>query len=419
MPKLRLTDATVKALKPPPKPKQVDYFDVLFPALALRVSYAGRKTFILHGRVGGKLTRLKLGNYPALTLAEARKKADAWKNDAKSGLDPKAEEVKREAAAGANAFAAVVERFLAANGNRLRATTLSEYRRFLTGPDVTDWATRPIDMISRTDVAAVLDKIDGRGKASSSNHALSYLRVLFNWTADRDLIDRPPTDRIRARHSNGSRDRVLSADEMALVVAALDNGATLRLLHGIEDLPPMSDKLRTFVWLMLLTGQRRGEVAGMMWQEIVGLGSKEARWEIPGSRTKNHREHIVPLSRAAVAALKRRRKADDGSTVFGVDDKPLSGYSKAKRALDARVAAIAKALDKPAPAEWTWHDLRRTMVTQMNEMGIAPHIVEAVVNHISGAAKAGVAGVYNRALYLPERRQALEAWAEYVCRLAA
>ena len=346
MPKLHLTDATLKALKPPPKPKQVDYFDLLFPGLSVRVSYAGSKTFILHRRVGGKLTRLKLGNYPALTLAEARTKADEWKDDTRKGLDPKAEDTKRQAAAEGNTFAAVVTRFLAANGNRLRPSTLVEYRRFLTGPDTADWASRQIGAITRTDVAGVLDKIDARGRASSSNHALAYLRVLFNWAADREVIDRPPTDRVRARHGNSSRDRALSTAELALLIEALDADDVLTVMRGLDDPPSLSDTARDFARLLLLTGQRRGEVAGMMWTELVGLNSKDARWEIPGSRTKNHREHIVPLAPAAAAILKRRKAAaGGGAAVFGDGDKPLSGFSKAKAALDTRVAAVASGLN--------------------------------------------------------------------------
>ena len=122
--------------------------------------------------------------------------------------------------------------------------------------------------------------------------------------------------------------------------------------------------------------------------------------------------------RAAARAKRQKEQAAPPEYVFaGYRFVPLSGFSKAKRELDARIAALRTARGLPALSDWTAHDLRRTVVTMMNEkLAVPPHVVEAIVNHISGV-KAGVAGVYNRALYLPERRAALNAWAEYVGRL--
>jgi integrase len=212
----------------------------------------------------------------------------------------------------------------------------------------------------------------------------------------------------------------------------------LAIMRGVYNPPPLAEMFRDYFRLLLLTGQRRNEVAGMAWDEIRDLDGDDPRWEIPGERTKNHRDHIVPLAPAVVTILRRRWEAQRKQAQVAVDtqsgrekaraksklvlsgtgETPLSGFSRAKVMLDKRVAALCKALrHKPLPP-WRVHDLRRTAVTDMNEMGTAPHIVEAVVNHVSGAAKAGVAGVYNRALYLAERRAALEAWAEKVTALS-
>ncbi len=324
----------------------------------------------------------------------------------------------------ANSFGAVADQFLAVRDNQLRRSTAAEYRRFFKGADLTALAGKPLDAITRADVTAVLDKIDARGRPSASNHALAYLRRFFNWCVDRDLIERAPTERIKLRHPEVSRDRFLSASELALVLRALDDDASLKAIDGVNDLPSLSERMRDFVRLLLLTGQRRAEVAGMTWDEIRDLDGAEPRWELPAARTKNKRDHLVPLSSAAVEVLRRRRneRSPKGSVFGQTGDTALSlaTLRRAKTALDGRIAAIAAAQGVPTPAPWTWHDLRRTMVTMMNEeLGIAPHIVEAVVNHVSGAAKAGVAGVYNRALYLAERRSALEAWAVYVERLGA
>ena len=169
--------------------------------------------------------------------------------------------------------------------------------------------------------------------------------------------------------------------------------------------------------LLLLTGQRRGEVAGMRWDEIRDLEAASPVLEIPGMRTKNHQTHSVPLAPEVVAILMAMPRT--GPFVFSTTgETAVSGFRKAKARIDQRIAEQIMTRGTAPLPRWALHDLRRTMVTMMNErLGTAPHVVEAVVNHITGSAKAGVAGVYNRALYLSERRAALIAWAEQVLRL--
>jgi integrase len=168
------------------------------------------------------------------------------------------------------------------------------------------------------------------------------------------------------------------------------------------------------VRILLLTGQRRAEVAGMRWSEFRDLDSETAIWEIPSERTKNKQQHLVPLGQSVRAILHSvPRSGEFVFTTTGIT--PVSGFGKAKARIDAHINALRRADGLDKIDEWTLHDLRRTMVTVMNEkLGILPHVVEAVVNHMSGLAKAGVAGVYNRALYLDDRRRALDAWAVYL-----
>jgi len=154
------------------------------------------------------------------------------------------------------------------------------------------------------------------------------------------------------------------------------------------------------VQLLILTGQRREEIGGMTWQE---LDVEKALWSIPAERSKNRQAHEVPLSNPALMLLQTRQHHDQRDLVFGIGKGPFSGWSKAKARLDTRSGV----------QNWRLHDLRRTVVTGMAETGIQPHIIEAVVNHISGH-KAGIAGVYNRAAYGPEKRSAMAAWADHV-----
>jgi len=132
--------------------------------------------------------------------------------------------------------------------------------------------------------------------------------------------------------------------------------------------------------------------------------------ELPGERTKKGRPHIIPLSEPAKAILAKFPR-DDRGCVFGRDSTGFSGWSKAREKIDRRIAEAGKPLD-----HWTPHDLRRTVATQMAGLGIQPHIIEAVLNHVSGH-KAGVAGIYNRATYDKEKREALNLWGEHVLAL--
>ncbi|OHV58145.1 hypothetical protein LCM4576_08400 [Mesorhizobium sp. LCM 4576] len=444
MPKKKLTDAFIRNVALPAGAGRIDYFDTLLPSFGVRVSAKGLKTFFVFDRVGGKLRRMVLGHYvpDAFGLAEARDKARAFKTSAERGADPVAEAKHEAAAAEASTFSKAVESFLVNRQAHLADNTYRDYSTFLQGPAVADWKDRQLASISRADVTAVLDNLDGQEQFAASNKAVAYLRVFFNWCADPDrgnLIDRAPTDRLRMRHDNTKRDRALTDEELAVVATALhDDDATLRIMYGLNDAPPLADLWRDFFLVLALTGQRRTEVAGMMWSELRELDGKAPVWELPGSRTKNGLPHSVPLAPAVVAILQRRKvqavaerelaeasaKLNGGKAgrlpfVFSGSggEEPVSGFSKAKSHLDARVSAICTALGRPALPHWTGHDLRRTLVTGLNELGFPPHVVEAVVNHVSGAARAGVAGVYNRARHLPERRAALNAWALHVTAL--
>jgi integrase len=165
------------------------------------------------------------------------------------------------------------------------------------------------------------------------------------------------------------------------------------------------------VKLLILTGQRREEVGGMLWSEIDLDGSI---WRIRADRTKNGLPHDLPLSQPAVAILRDREKQERRDLVFGTGDGSFQGWSNAKSALDTRVVKRLRRKDKKAPlAPWRLHDIRRTVATRLADIGVLPHVVEAILNHISGH-KAGVAGIYNRASYAAEKRLALDLWAEHV-----
>lgn len=397
MPKTKLTSAAAARLKCPEK-GQVEHFDELLPSFGLRLSYSGTKSWFVMSRVNGKLFRMTLGKFPAVSLAKAREQARNIIATAQAGIDPRAllqSEKEKDAERRRNTFNVMAEEFLIKHvGTKLRPSTAREYRRILKGDDTNKLRNIPITEITKRDILNVIECIQERGSPGAADRALAYLKKFFNWCADREVIEFPPTDRIRLSSPRNQRERVLTDQEIKTIwdAFAAEGG-----LFG-----PLFQ-------LLLLTGQRRGEVAGMRWDELVGLNGKRPAWELPGERTKNHRPHIVPLSLGALRII--NSIAPNGTFLFSTTGRtPVSGLGKAKARIDEWITEH----HTPLP-HWTLHDLRRTMVTKMNEdLRIPPHVVEAVVNHMSGSAKRGVAGVYNRALYLDERRSALEAWSNWL-----
>ncbi len=251
----------------------------------------------------------------------------------------------------------------------------------------------------------LLDEHRARGNGTTANRVLAALSRFFAWCVERDVIEASPAHGIRKPAPEVKRERVLSDTELALIWKAAE-------IEGY----PFGDLVR----LLMLTAQRRDEVAGASWPEIDLV---TFTWSLPGARTKNSRPHGVPLSESAVEILEVLPKFSGGQYLFGLSGRSsFSGYSHAKTRLDERIQKVAKERKRREKdqlgadgtvSHWTLHDLRRTAATRMAELGVMPHIVEAVLNHISGS-KAGVAGTYNRALYEAEKRAALELWGKHI-----
>lgn len=399
-----ITDAMAQKVKPAPKGKRNEYWDAIVPGFGLRVTDAGGKSFFLRTRAGAEQLRMSWP-YPATTLEAARAAAKAALDDLAQGIDPKAKKVaeaEAKAEKAANTFKTVGERFMRQHVEpRLALSTHREYKRALFGADTAAWANRPVAAITRADIRAVLDTMVERGSAGGANNLLAHLSKFFNWCAEKDLLEIPPTDRLKPPGPKNVGERTLNESEIAEVWQAFgaEGGAFCDLFK-----------------LLLLTGQRRGEVVGMRRAELSDLDGDKPAWEIPGDRTKNGRPHVVPLAPQAVKIIDARPEIGEAGLLFTTTGKtPISAFSKTKERVDGRIARRREEAGLPPMLDWTLHDLRRTMVTMMNErLSIAPHVVESCVNHISGGAKAGVAGVYNKALYLTERRAAMTAWAAFV-----
>jgi integrase len=391
---MRLTNETAVRLKLAIGKDDRIVFDDDLAGFGLRLRAGGKRTWIVQYRIGSKQRRLTLGSTKIIDATEARRRAKSALAKVHLGHDPQIQKAEARAQA-AVTLGSVVGMYLTRARGRLKLRSYSEVERHLNkhwGP----LSEMSLAKIGRSDIAARLNVIAKQNGPFAANRARAALSALFSWAMGEGLADANPVVGTNKPTEEVSRDRVLfrssenkPADE-----------TELRLVwkHAGEG------DYGSIVRLLILTGQRREEVGGMRWPEIDLEGGM---WTIPGARTKNGQNHEVPLSDEAGMILKSLPRHANRNLVFGSREGSFSGWSNAKSALDARIAGAGEM--KP----WRLHDIRRTVATRMVDLGVLPHVVEAVLNHVSGH-KAGVAGVYNRASYGKEKRAALMLWSEHI-----
>jgi integrase len=427
MPKAKLTDAAVEKFKAP-KGARIEYFDATLPGFGIRVAGPtdrnpeGRKSWVLFYRFGGEQKRLTLEpGYPALSLRDARKKAGDALSLVSDGTDPAAAKAATKAAAARkpDTIMNVVDEFIRRHmeGKRRAPLYVAGVRRNFDNHVMPRWRERDISSITRRDVIELLDAIvdggtkvkqeDGttkhvKGGPIAANRVLAAVRTLFNWALRRGIIEATPAALVERPGEETRRERTLTADELRAVWPAAE---------------ALSYPIGLFFRMLLLTGQRREEVASMAWADI---DLEEKVWTIPAEVTKAGRVHSVPLSPGAVALLKSlprksaRNKAGvlaPSPHVFTTSGRtPISGFGSAKKQIDAAVAKVRKAAEKEPVEAWTIHDLRRTAATEMARMGVSRFTIGRVLNH----SDRSVTGIYDRHSYLEEKRHALEVWGRYL-----
>ena len=396
-----LTDLTLRKLLPKGS-SRVEIWDTKVPGFGIRVSPSGHKSFVLVYRHKGRPRRMTLGKYPVMGLARARELAAQALRDANDGADPQTEKIIAKTGV---RFDETIDLFIntyCALNNR--DSTRREKERLLKSRFVRRWGARDLREITKADVLAVLDVTVAEGLPSAANHALADIRHFFNWCLDRGLIETSPCSRIKRPARTIERERVLTDDE---------------IVHVRQAAKEVGYPFGTIVQLLLLTGQRRNEVTKMNWAD---LDFSNRVWMIPSELTKNGVAHVVPLTPAVIEIIKGAPHIDK-ELVFparGSEGNTFSGFSKNKRRLDAvMIEMMSRGLPEPAELEpWTLHDLRRTVSTGMAGLGVAPHVIERLLNHVSGVL-GGVAGVYNRFKYADEVRAALDVWTAHVMALGA
>jgi len=422
--RIKFTQAAVDRLQPPTDRVNITYWDNLLPGFGLRISARGRRTWIAMYRVNGRAVMETLPTMAVTPdVGAARALARASMTKARSGVNPVEEAAKEKAAKEAAAqaekktFSWLIEHTEQGKHGEVTKGYLAEYAQRNQRPS-TQYETRRIlkrampylghkliSEIKRADITELLDDVVAKrqtrkdltgGPSAEAQVIQTVLTTVFRWAVEGEHIAVSPMASIpKNRHGKSQpRERFLSAEEIKAFWSACDQ---------------IGWPWGSIGKLLLLTGQRCREVSGMRWDELQDTG----RWTLPGHRTKNGKSHVVYLSPQANKIINGLPRLVGDEFVFSATGKaPVTDFSSAKEKVDAMMRATLAQQDRTLPP-WVWHDLRRTVVTGMSENGVAPHIVEAVVNHISGS-KGGVAGVYNRAVYATERQAAMETWGKYI-----
>jgi integrase len=402
------TDRYLKALKPAEPGKRPIFWDAQVPQFGIRVTDKSTKenvgSFVLVARFPGSSNPAprRIGDFPAMGLAQARQIAREWRDVIAKGVDPKVKEAERRRAEDrrrADTFGAAFEAYAAERLSRLR--TGAEVQKAIERYALPKWGTRPISEIRRADVKELIRGIH-KDAPVAGNRTLAYLKTFFAWAAEEELIEASPASAVKPLADEVRRDRVLSDVEIRTIwLACGELGAFGRAFR-----------------FMLATGQRRTECGELTWREI----NREARlWTLPRERAKADRSHEIPLSELAMEVIDGCPKLNDfvfttgrGATATGAAT-PIAGWSKAKTALDnlasEKLKAIAIEQGEEVPAEipeWHLHDLRRTCATNLAKLGVDRIVISKILNHAEG----GVTGIYDRHSRDPEKRMAMDLWGQ-------
>lgn len=396
---MKLTQRTIDSLTLPADRAEAIYFDDDIAGFGLRLRDGGSRTWVFQYKLGAKHRRLTLGRVSALPLAKARDTASDLYAMVRLGRDPAADRAEGRARA-AETFEAALKPFLDRQRGKLRPRTYVEVERHLL-VNCKPLHGLPLAKIELRTIAGRLTAIAQDNGPVTANRVRASLSAFYSWAMGQGLADKNPVIGTDVAEEK-ARDRVLSADELREIWAALPDSH-----YG------------TIVKLLALTGQRRDEISSLRWSEI---DRERGVIRFPKERTKNKTEHVLPMAAEVRALIEAQPERVDRDFVFGEGQGGFSGWGHCKVALDERILANRKARAEGSKVKpmspWRLHDLRRTVATGMADLGVAPHVIEAILNHISGH-KAGVAGVYNRSTYEAEKAAALALWGDHLMNVVA
>jgi integrase len=396
VPRVALTDRFCSAAKA--IGARTDYFDATVPGLALRVTGKGHRSwcYLYTSPRDGKRTRATIGTYPATSLAAARGKALEARGHIEAGQDPRIK-LPGQSAAGMT-IAALVDAYLA-DPEKAALRSKAEIARRLRKNVVPIIGEVRIADLRRRDVRNVTDAILRRGKKVEATRVFEDVRAMVRWANENEYLDANPLDGMSKPAEATSSNRVLSDDEIR------------SLWGGLHQALSRSVQCQRIVKLCLVTAQRVGEVAGMLRSEI-DLTARE--WRLPGSRTKNGHSHVVPLSELAIQVIGEAMADSEPASepLFPCGNGSLSPVAVARTILRAHEIRKDRPRGRFGIAPWSAHDLRRTALTGMARLGVAPIVLGHVANHRT-TTRAGVTlAVYSQYTYDKEKRAALDLWAD-------
>ena len=355
-----------------------DYRDRSTKGLQLRVGTTGVRSFSYVYRIGRKMGRVSLGKYPDFSLKAARDKTNEYRRLVALGVDPRSEKnekIKKEQMTVGLMVEEFIEKYAKPKNSSWKQAE-SNLRLYL----ISALGKKPIHEVTRPDIHQILDDLVGRGKHTAANRALAHTRKFFGWLVERGYLDYSPVAYIKPRHQEQEREKVLTDDEIRAIWIASE---------------AMSGPYSAWIKLLLLCGQRRLETASLRRSQII-----DSCWHLSGEDTKNKQLHIVPLSQQAMAIIDQLLEQDGEFLIKTgrTGDKPVNGFSKAKVQLD-RLSGIT---------DWKFHDIRRTVATNLSKLGVDRSLLQRIVNHTDS----GVTAIYDRYSYLEEKRDALQKWAD-------
>jgi integrase len=383
---MKLTNPTIRSLELPPGVKEKTFFDDDVPGFGVRLRDSGSRSFVLQYKFGGKNRRMALGAVTARDLGKARSDAKNLLARIRLGEDPFLTKLGARSKAAQTFGGKLLDDHLEAKKAELTprwfrqvTTLLRSYAKPLHG--------YPVRGIDRETVAGLVTEIARKHGTGQGNRFRAVLSAYFTWLIGAGKTDSNPVIGSNKPAEEKMRERLLSDAELAQIWR-----------HAGDD------QFGDIVRLLILTGCRRSEIGGLRWDEI---DFDEALITLPPSRVKNKREFEIPLSPAAMQILKHQPMREGRECVFGYGAAGYQGWNKSKAELDKRLA-VAGARMK---GDWVLHDFRRVISTTMHDrLEIPPHVVEAVLHHVSGR----LSRTYNKSKYREQKRQALQKWDAHV-----
>ena len=397
--KLKLDTKTIESLDLP-KVGRIEIADTVRTGLRLRVASTGRKSWVFEKRVkNGPKRKITLGTYPALSLANARKRANEIEVEAQQGID-RVEVAKEERLAKEAAKAALVpvrEVLEAYNALHLSKLGRGEERLRQLEQSLEAQLEQPMESLSTSLLQSIVDGHMKRGKVTMANRIRAALLAFTAWAAQRGYTTSDPGLKVAKPSREKPRERCPSIEEVRAIYAACGG---------------MGPIFGPLFKLLVLTGQRRGEILGLRWEQV----DFDARRIIkPASETKNGKAHTTHLAAPALAILEELRSNREGASQFvftTTGDTPVSAVSKAKARLDKALGSDFE--------PWRLHDLRTSLATALADAGTPEAVVDRILNHsASGSAPSAVARVYQQSDLLSQRAVALDKWAAIVTDKAA